>query len=80
MAFTVFTWTLTVTSLIGVVLNIQKRRACFYIWLITNASWCVVDAYRELPAQAALFAIYAGLAVWGIVAWRPSEQPIIPKP
>jgi len=40
------------------------------IWTATNAAWCAVDAQSGLLAQAALMAVYTGLAVWGWVAWR----------
>ncbi len=64
------TWLLTLLSILGVILNIRKSRACFYIWAGTNASWAVVDYQAGLHAQAALFAVYFSLAVWGIWAWR----------
>jgi nicotinamide riboside transporter PnuC len=65
-----WTWLLTGLSLIGVILNIRKLRACFYIWLFTNAAWMIVDFHKGLPAQGCLFAIYVILAIWGIVAWK----------
>ena len=64
-------WILATASLVGVVLNIRKRRACFAVWMVTNASWSIVDARAGLGAQAALMATYALLAMWGLVAWRP---------
>jgi len=64
------TWLLTISSLIGVVLNIYKRRECFYIWAVTNAGWAVYDFKNEMPAQGTLFAVYLGLAIWGIVKWK----------
>jgi nicotinamide riboside transporter PnuC len=63
-------WFLAAASLVGVVLNIRKRRACFALWTGTNATWAVVDWHAGLHAQAALMAVYAGLAVWGWIAWR----------
>ena len=68
--FTIFTAVLTVLALVGVVLNIKRKRACFYIWLFTNASWAVVDFYKGIPAQGLLFTIYTVLAVWGILKWK----------
>lgn len=68
--FTIFTAVLTVLALVGVVLNIKRKRACFYIWLFTNASWAVVDFYKGIPAQGLLFTIYTALAVWGILEWK----------
>lgn len=67
---TYFTWLLTLASITGVVLNIRKRRECFYIYAVTNLSWCCVDLWYGIYPQAALFAVYFGLALWGIVAWR----------
>lgn len=64
------TWLLTALSLVGVVLNIKKRKACFMVWAITNAAWAVIDFQAGLPAQSALFVVYFLLCLWGIVAWR----------
>ena len=32
----IFTFFLTLFSLVGVWLNIKKNRGCFFIWIITN--------------------------------------------
>ena len=68
--FTAFTIVLTLLALLGVVLNIKKNIWCFYIWLVTNASWAVVDFYKGIPAQGALFSVYTLLAVYGIYEWK----------
>jgi len=65
-----WTWGLTLFSIIGVILNIKKKKSCFYIWAGTNFAWMVVDYVSGLYAQAFLFLIYFGLAIWGIIAWR----------
>jgi nicotinamide riboside transporter PnuC len=70
MMFTAFTIVLTLLALLGVVLNIKKNIWCFYIWLVTNASWAVVDFYKGIPAQGALFSVYTLLAVYGIYEWK----------
>lgn len=70
----VLTWTLTVLSLLGVVLNIRKRKECFYIWGATNFGWMVVDYRAGLTAQAALFSIYFCLALWGLWEWRGEKD------
>lgn len=64
------TWLLTIASLIGVVMNIRLDRRCFYIWTVTNACWCLVDYHKGLYAQAALFAVYFLLAVYGVYEWE----------
>ena len=63
-------WLLAAASLTGVVLNIRRHRSCFAIWAVSNTLWCAVDTAAGLAAQATLMAIYAGLAVWGFIAWR----------
>lgn len=68
--FDIFTGLLTLLALVGVVLNIKRKIACFYIWLFTNAAWAVVDFVKGIPAQGILFTIYTGLAVWGIMEWK----------
>lgn len=64
-----FMWLVTVASLVGVVANIKKKRWCFWIWLCTNTIWCVYDYMIGAYAQSALFGVYAGLAVYGLMEW-----------
>lgn len=63
-------WIVSFASLAGVVMNIKKRRECFFVWLITNSLWCIYDLYIGAYAQSGLFAVYVGLAVYGIIEWR----------
>jgi len=66
----IFTWSLMIAALVGVILNIKKKRSCFFVWAITNFSWMVVDFYEKIYAQSALFATYFLLAIWGIYEWK----------
>ena len=67
---TPFTWICAALSILGVILNIKKHRACFWIWAVTNATWTVVDFTVGLYAQSALFFVYFILAIYGIIEWR----------
>jgi len=62
-------YVLAALSLIRTILNIKKIRICFFIWTFTNFSWMVVDIYFKIYAQALLFGVYFGLALWKIYAW-----------
>lgn len=62
-------WGVTVASIIGTIANIYKMPWCFAVWLCTNAIWMVYNTEKKLYAQAGLFAVYVGLAVWGIYEW-----------
>ncbi len=63
-------WVVTVASLVGTVANIYKRRWGFAVWFVTNLAWTGYDAWLGAWPQAALMAVYAGLAVWGWAKWR----------
>lgn len=66
-------WLLVLFSLLGVILNIHKRKECFVIWGITNAGWAVYDFRIGAVAQGVLFTVYFGLAIWGIIKWKREE-------
>jgi nicotinamide riboside transporter PnuC len=63
-------WIVTLISIVGTILNIKRKQVSFVIWLITNSLWFVYDLSIQAYAQSALFAVYVGLAIWGIIAWR----------
>ena len=64
-----FTWLVTLTSVIGVVLNAQKKVCGFYFWMFANASWIVIDINKGIYAQAALFAFYFAMCFYGVWSW-----------
>jgi len=64
------TWLLTILSLIGVVLNIHKRKECFLLWGVTNFCWAWHNFSIGEMAQGTLFSCYFLLAIWGIWKWR----------
>jgi len=63
-------WLVTAASIIGTILNIQKKKICFLIWFCTNNLWMVYNLIIGSYPQAALFGVYVGLSVWGICKWR----------
>jgi len=79
MIFTIITGMLTVAALLGVWLNIKKNHWCFYIWLVTNISWAIIDFYKSILMQGILFSIYACLAVYGIYEWRIKKEEEVDK-
>lgn len=65
-----YTWLITIAAIIGTVANIYKKQWCFIIWLFTNFLWMAIDAAVGLYSQAALFAVYLLLSVWGLYQWN----------
>ncbi len=64
-----FYWIVAAFSLVGVVLNVYKKRLCFVIWAGTNFAWMVIDFKEGIPAQGVLMGLYFGLALWGLWRW-----------
>ena len=64
------TWLLTCASIVGVILNIQKKRSSFLVWMGTNSAWAAIDFSMGIPAQGVLFSIYFALSALGYVAWK----------
>jgi nicotinamide riboside transporter PnuC len=64
-----WTWLIAALSIAGVVLNVLHDSRCFVIWIFTNALWVLVDWRAKLYPQAAIFAVYFVLAVWGLIEW-----------
>jgi hypothetical protein len=65
-----WSWGLTILSLVGVVLNIYHDRRCFFIWIGTNFCWMLVDFWYTIYAQAFLHLVYLFLAAYGAWRWR----------
>ncbi len=65
-----WTWAITLASIGGTVANIYKQRWAFFIWLMTNSIWLIIDFRAGLYSQAFLFGVYVLLAVWGLYQWR----------
>lgn len=64
---------ITILSLIGVVLNIKKRKECFLVWGFTNFVWMVYDFRIGAKEQAFLFFVYFLLAIYGLVEWGKNK-------
>ena len=62
-------WIATVLSIIGAILNAQKKTSGFYIWIIANILWVIYDLILQNYPQAVLFTVYAGISTYGIVVW-----------
>jgi nicotinamide riboside transporter PnuC len=66
-------WVTSLAALLGVLLNIRKQVAAFWIWSVTNAVWTYADLTYGLYPQAALMAAYFALSIYGIWSWSRKE-------
>ena len=70
MWFHIITWSLTFLSLLGAFLNARMDIRGFYIWIISNVGWIIINIYKEIYAGAALFIVYTAISAYGIYSWR----------
>lgn len=66
-------WLCAGFSLLATWWNVQRRRACFALWLLTNLVWAYAGFTHALPAKGWLHVAYAVLAIVGLVRW--ARQP-----
>ncbi len=74
MSFEVVTWIVSLLALTGTILNSNRNKYGFLLWIATNLFWVVVDFRAGLYAQSALFAAYVVLAIKGILTWSRKEK------
>ena len=67
------TWLFTILSVAGAACNAGGSRRGLVIgyrlWVVANALWVGSFAWRGLWAEAALFAVYFVLAIYGLKKW-----------
>lgn len=68
------TWIMSMLALGGTIMNAEKNRWGFLLWIVTNAYWAVVDFQAGLWAQGCLFVAYLVLAIRGLWVWSRGEK------
>ena len=63
-------WLFALFSVIGVILNIQKKPSGFVFYTIANIGLVWVNIYHEIYAQAVLFTIFTVLSIYGWWSWK----------
>ena len=71
-------WPCAAASLLGTWLNVRRERACFVLWLGTNALWAQASFSHGLPAKGWLHLAYLVLAAEGLRRWKPPREPAPP--
>lgn len=65
-------WCNTIVAIVGTYLNAKQKRFGFVIWMITNAVFVGYNVFMKSYAQATLFFVYFGLALFGWINWGKS--------
>lgn len=70
----IFLWFNTAFAVVGTFLNARRVRFGFIVWMITNAVFVMNNILIHCYHQAALFAVYFGLAAFGWFSWGKQES------
>lgn len=73
------TYIVTLLSIIGTVANSLQKRWCFYVWLCTNAFWCIYNAVHYDFAQAELYLFNFCMSIIGLIKWRQNKKQGVTK-
>lgn len=73
MVIKVITYIVMAASMVGTIANSCKKRWCFYIWLCTNAFWCVYNFSIGQTAQGLLYTFHFSMAILGIYQWKHNK-------
>ena len=67
-------WAATILALVGGWMNNRRRRACFMLWLVSNAITFGIHAVAGMWALAARDGAFFVMAIHGWLLWRAAEK------
>lgn len=75
MVFNIFSIISLILSLVGNILINRKMKLGFYIWILSNVSWIVVN-FLSTPnyPQIIMYICYAFINIEGIIKWSKDEN------
>lgn len=69
-----FAFLVTAASIVGTCANSLQKKWCFYVWMVTNAFWCVYNFIAGQYAQALLYMFNFVMCVVGIAKWKGERE------
>ena len=63
-------------SLVGIILNAQKKMACWVIWLFSNVMWITYSAIEGDFPSIVLWTLFSVFNVYGWIQWRKDAKRI----
>jgi hypothetical protein len=64
-------WILSGISILGAILNIQKKAICFIVWTIANIGWMTLALFEpKFRPQIPLWVVFTLTNIWGYLEWK----------
>lgn len=67
-------WIVFLIALAGAVLNVLEKRVCFLLWMVSNGTWLIYNCDGGEIEQAATYAIFFAVSIWGWIAWGKKKR------
>jgi membrane protein implicated in regulation of membrane protease activity len=74
------------SGLLGQALLVFKRRAAFWVWIVSNGALIALNASLHLWWLVAMYAVYSALCVLSLWTWKarasrdPTDWIVLPAP
>ena len=69
-------WIFTMIAIVGTYVNAKGNRLCFYLWVISNIGFIVINLLSGSYSQAALFAFNLAMCGVGLKCWTKSKEEV----
>lgn len=67
-------WLLTMGSLIGGQLIINKKKEGYVLWIFVNTLWVIFYISKEIYSSMVLFIIYLIQSIYGYKKWKKEQN------
>jgi nicotinamide riboside transporter PnuC len=67
-------WLFTIIAIIGTYINAKGNRLCFYLWVVSNVGFIIINVATKAYPQAALFTFNLAMCVVGLRCWRTQTE------
>lgn len=72
--WTTLSWTGSILSMIGALINIKKRWECWIIWTIANIFLITVAYHDNRYGLILMWLVYTALNVYGFYEWKIKKE------
>jgi hypothetical protein len=66
----IWSWLLSALSIVGALLNALGKVFGFYLWIVADIGWIIVEIYLQQWAQVPMWAVYTVISIIGIIMWK----------
>lgn len=66
-------WVFTLIAITGTYVNAKGNRLCFYLWVVSNVGFIIINLATKSYPQVALFAFNLSMCWVGLRSWKTQK-------